>query len=463
MLTFEWKIKLLMILRLTCLLLLPFWMSAQTFYRGADLSYVNEMQDCGVVYKQEGTDIDPYALFAKEGCQLVRLRLWNNPTWYKDLNSGKMYSNLEDVKKSISRSKQAGMKVLLDFHLSDSWADPQKQLVPASWANVVGNTDVLKDSLYNYIYHTLMGLDEAGLLPEMVQVGNETNRGILLSAADNAKWTMEWPRNAILFNAGLKAVRDAALHSQKQIFSIIHLADPGEASWLAETFNKNGVTDYDAIGLSYYWAWHKPRTIQDCAQTIKSLKQKYNKEIIVLETGYIWTLAGNDQANNIINEVHPSYAPPSHDSQYRWLRDLSKAVEEAGGMGVLYWEPAWVSSPCSTPWGKGSHQENATFFDFNNNAARDGGFRWLREGKVQATTSTKTEPMITFDTTSRSIFYTGHEQAMVNVYAIDGKLIYKTTISPEGSQVLPGNIKGLVIVNLSTKSGINNSITITLP
>lgn len=71
--------------------------------------------------------------------------------------------------------------------------------------------------------------------------------------------------------------------------------------------------------------------------------------------------------------------------------------------------------------------------------------------------------MITFDTTSRSIFYMGHEQAMVNVYAIDGKLIYKTTISPEGSQVLPGNIKGLVIVNLSTKSGINNSITITLP
>ena len=78
----------------------------QTFYRGADLSYVNEMQDCGVVYKKDGKSIDPYSLFAEEGCQLVRLRLWHNPSWYSAINQGKIYSNTQDVTKSISRARQ---------------------------------------------------------------------------------------------------------------------------------------------------------------------------------------------------------------------------------------------------------------------------------------------------------------------------------------------------------------------
>lgn len=451
-----------MVSRIIVFLLLPLCIHAQNFYRGADLSYVNEMEDCGVVYKQNGSPVDPYTLFANEGCQLVRLRLWHHPGWYQSLNSGKLYSDFEDVKKSIQRAKSAGMQVLLDFHLSDSWADPNKQLVPAAWAGVVNNTNLLKDSLYNYIYQTLMKLDEGGLLPEMVQVGNETNRGILLSEADNAKWTMEWPRNAILFNAGLKAVRDAALHSQKPIFSIIHLADPGEAGWLAETFTKNGITDYDAIGLSYYWAWHKPKTIQDCAQVVKTLKQKYQKEVIILETGYIWTLAGNDAANNIINEVSPQYNPPSHDNQYRWLKDLSAAVENAGGMGVLYWEPAWVSSNCSTPWGKGSHQENATFFDFNNNAAKDGGFRWLREGKTQATSEVSEASLITYDSINHSIHYHGSSPAELNLYTVEGKLLVNTRLQPSGFYTLSLNVKGLVVVNIKPDRDRSQSITLYL-
>ena len=454
-----------MLCRILILLMTSNFLLGQTFYRGADLSYVNEMQDCGVVYKKEGKAIDPYVLFAEEGCQLVRLRLWHNPSWYAAINQGKMYSNTQDVSRSIKRAKQEGMKVLLDFHLSDNWADPSKQLVPAAWAPVVNNTNVLKDSVYNYIYKTLMDLDAQGLLPDMVQVGNETNRGIVLSAEDNAKFTLEWPRNAILFNAGLKAVRDAAQHSQQDIISIIHLADPSEAGWLAEAFTKNGVTDYDVIGLSYYWAWHKPKTIQDAAQAIKTLKQKYNKEVMILETGYIWTLASNDLANNIINEVHPSYAPPSVNAQYRWLKDLSNAAQQAGGMGVLYWEPAWVSSSCSTQWGKGSHQENATFFDFNTNAQAEGGFKWLRDGKITQTSDEDANVFMQFDSITKSIHFVQSVTGRIAVHSVDGKLLFQSDLKGEDAIQLPPALHGLCIISdQSEKTGpTSKSITVYLP
>lgn len=454
-----------MFYRILFLLMISNQLFSQAFYRGADLSYVNEMEDCGVIYKKEGKPVDPYALFADEGCQLVRLRLWHNPSWYKSINQGKLYSHIPDVTKSISRAKQNGMKVLLDFHLSDNWADPSKQLVPAAWAPVVENTAVLKDSVYNYIYKTLMDLDALGLLPDMVQVGNETNRGIVLSPEDNAKFTLEWPRNAILFNAGLKAVRDAAQHSQKDIVSIIHLADPGEAGWLAEAFTKNGVTDYDAIGLSYYWAWHKPKTIQDAAQAIKTLKQKYNKEVIILETGYIWTLSSNDQANNIINEIHPNYAPLSPNAQYRWLKDLTAAAEQAGGMGVLYWEPAWVSSSCRTQWGTGSHQENATFFDYSTNAQAEGGFKWLRDGRTSQTHDFVEKAAMTFDSISKTIHFTRPITGQFSIHSVDGKLLYSHALKGADTAQIPTYVHGLCIISVVAEALAFSpkSITIYLP
>lgn len=165
---------------------------AQPFYFGSDLSYVNEMENCGAIYKEDGQAKDPYAIFADHGNNLVRLRLWHTPSWYDQLNGGQRYSDLADVRKSIQRAKAQGMKVLLDFHLSDNWADPAKQVVPKAWSNVVDNLPVLKDSLYRYLYQTLTELHTEGLLPEMVQIGNETNKGILLSQeVSDAGWVLE--------------------------------------------------------------------------------------------------------------------------------------------------------------------------------------------------------------------------------------------------------------------------------
>ena len=354
-------------------------LQAQQFYLGADLSYVNEMEDCGAVYQEDGQAKDPYDIFADHGCDLVRLRLWHTPAWYDQLNEGRRYSDLADVRRSILRAKNRGMKVLLDFHLSDNWADPAKQVVPQAWSAVVDDLPILKDSLYNYIYRTLKGLWADGLLPYMVQIGNETNKGILLSQAVNdAGWVLEWDRNSQLFNAAIRAVRAVESETGASIEIVLHAAGPDNANWIFDQFIQNGVTDFDIMGISYYWAWHKPATIASTGDIIESLRAKHpGYEAMIVETGYIWTTEAQDQANNIISETHPDYSPASPDAQRRWLVDLSKEVKASGGLGVIYWEPAWVSTSCFTQWGQGSHQEHAAFFDFDHNVLPEGGMAWF--------------------------------------------------------------------------------------
>jgi arabinogalactan endo-1,4-beta-galactosidase len=352
---------------------------AQAFFFGADLSYVQEMEDCGVVYKEAGQVKDVYQIFADHQCNLVRLRLWHTPQWYDGLNSGKRYSDFQDVRQSIIRAKAQGMNVLLDFHLSDNWADPGHQVVPAAWLGVVDNLPRLKDSLYNYISKTLISLNSEGLLPEMVQIGNETNRGILLSpTVDAAGWSLDWNRNSQLFKRAIQAVRDVESTSGKNIQVALHIAGPAEADWLMAGFWANGVIDFDVIGLSYYWAWHKPTSITDVGNIVSELRQTYpGKEVMVFETGYPWTLQWEDNANNIIAELNPGYAPASPDNQRKWLVDMTQTVINKGAKGVIYWEPAWQSSTCWTQWGQGSHQEHVTFFDFQDNLLAGGGMDFM--------------------------------------------------------------------------------------
>lgn len=367
------KLSLLVALFFTCHL------HAQSFFIGPDLSYVNEMEDCGVVYREDGAAKDVYQIFKDNGSNAVRLRLWHTPAWYDTLNTGKRYSDLPDVMKAIARTKSQGMAVLLDFHLSDFWADPNRQLCPSAWLGVVNNLDLLEDSLSNYITATLLRLNAEGLMPEMVQIGNETNRGIMLSpAVDAAGWSLDWNRNSRLFKTAIQAVRAVENQTGKTIKVALHIAGPADADWLMQGFWNNGVTDFDIIGLSYYWAWHMPTSIADAGNVVAQLRQQYpGKDVMIFETGYIWTNQSNDNASNIISQVHPNYAPASPENQRRWLVDMTQEVINKGAKGVFYWEPAWVSSPCYTPWGQGSHQEHATFFDFQNNLLENGGARWM--------------------------------------------------------------------------------------
>ena len=364
---------------------------AQDFYFGDDLSYVNMMEDCGAAFKEDGVEKDVYKIYADNGHNLVRLRLWVDPAWQNEIPQPEgvknEYSNLEDVFEGIQRSKAAGMQVLLDFHYSDFWADPNRQAVPKRWAAIASNVKELSDSVYSYTFNVLTKLDNLGLMPELVQVGNENNPGMLVhSTIGTVENDFEvggvalggWNRQARLFNAGIKAVRDVSKQSAIKTKVVLHYAGVGEElrDWY-ENITEHGITDYDIIGMSYYFAWHGS-SIPEVGEDIEYLHKTYpNKEIVILETGYPWTDGFSDNNGNIITAADSNYVPLTPGMQRTYLVDLSKEVMDSGGNGVIFWESAWVSTECRTPWGKGSSHEHVAFFDWeNHNFIENGGGDW---------------------------------------------------------------------------------------
>jgi len=330
------------------------------FYYGADLSYVNEMEDCGAIYKNSnGIEKDPYTIFKNEGANLIRLRLWHNPTWTN-------YSNLQDVKQSIMRAKSHNMKVLLDFHYSDTWTDPTQQQIPAAWINSINDTEALGNLLYNYTYNTLVELSNENLLPNIVQVGNEINSMILQDG--DLVWPIDWNRNSHLINKGIEAVRTMANDKNETIEIMLHIAQPENGLWWFEQATANGIVDFDWIGLSYYPIW-SDYSLDDVQTPLTTLKNTYNKKLMIVETAYPFTLNNVDNANNILGtDALINGYPASQQGQLDYLNQLKLVIKNAGGQGLVYWEPAWVSTDCSTLWAQGSHWDNATLFDNNNQA-----------------------------------------------------------------------------------------------
>ena len=319
-------------------------------YLGADMSYVNEMEDCGAVYRLHGRPVDPFKLLKEEGGNLVRVRIWVNPTWTR-------YSNYDDVLKTIRRAHAAGLQVLLDFHYSDTWADGGKQIAPAAWANL--GTDEQAKALHDYTLDTLRKLDASHEMPEMVQVGNEINPELL---GGKEGQPINWRRNALLVNAGIRAVREAGRLGSIAPRIMLHIAQPENVLPWFDAATKAGVEGYDVIGLSYYKKWSK----WDLAQlkaTIAEAKRRYDKDVIVVETAYPFTLRNADSMPNLLgtDAIIPRY-PATPEGQRRYMVDLMQLTLDAGGVGVVYWEPYWVSTKCRTPWGQGSGWDNATWF-----------------------------------------------------------------------------------------------------
>ena len=436
---------------------------SQTFYFGADLSYVNEMESCGAVYFKDGLPGNVFGIFKDYGANLARFRIWHTPSWYDALNQGDRYSDYEDVRLSISRAKTSGFQTLLDFHLSDTWADPGHQVVPAAWAAVVDDQQLLADSLYNYIYQTLTLLGNEGLLPDIVQIGNETNRGILLSQETNDQgWSLDWQRNVFLFQAAANAIDDVSVALGLPIRKAIHIADPEDVEWYVGQFVQHGFTNFDIIGISYYWQWHQPVSIPQVGEVISSLKEDYpGKDVMIFETAYGWTTQNADGANNILFNAHPSYAPLSPANQKKWMTDLTQVVIDHGGSGVVYWEPAWVSTECETQWVTGSSWDNATFFDHDLNVIEDGGIGWMSY-PYDFTSSTQSIEASSF---GMDIYYTGGEviirieKAMalkgpvsIGLHSMDGRMIYTVSatdaIDPIIRVSVPTLLPGCYLVSL---------------
>ena len=175
---------------------------------------------------------------------------------------------------------------------------------------------------------------------------------------------INWARNSALLKAGIKAVRDASATTAIKPRIMLHIAQPENVEpWFAAA-TEYGVTDYDLIGVSYYRKW-STQDLAGLGATIQRLNATYDADVVVVETSYPFTNDGADTSPNLLgpDTLLPQY-PATQEGQLRYMTDITQVVIDNGGTGVVYWEPAWVSTRCSTRWGRGSNWENATFFDW---------------------------------------------------------------------------------------------------
>lgn len=347
------------------------------FAMGVDLSYVNQIEDHGGVYRDSAKVRDPFRIMKDHGANMVRVRLWHNPQWIKTVygsDQTPLYSGFADALKTIQRAKALGMAVSLDVHYSDTWADPGNQKPPLAWENITSLL-VLKDSVYNYTFSVLTKLNNLGLMPEMVQIGNETNCGLMMTKTKAGFPNLDgcnnhWQELGAIINSGVKAVRDVSAKSPVKTKVALHVGEPANVYWWFGKITTSGaVTDFDIIGMSYYPLWHTTVSFANLPALIIKLKNDFQKKVMILETAYPWTLEYGDSYNNQFGSQPPlSGFPFTKEGQSKFLIDLCQNTISAGGSGVMYWEPAYITSQAKTEWGIGSTWENAALFDFTGNA-----------------------------------------------------------------------------------------------
>jgi len=301
--------------------------------KGVDISSVISEEKSGVRYfNEEGKQENIFQILKSNGVNYIRVRVWNNP--YTESGNGYGGGN-SDLAKAILIGKQAskyGMKLLVDFHYSDFWADPSKQKAPKSWQNL--SYDQKQKSVYAYTLDSLQKIKQAGIDVGMVQIGNETNNGIA--------GTSKWPEMAGIFNSGSAAVRKV----DKNILVAVHFTDiqkQGNDKWISKQLHDYNV-DYDVFATSYYPYWHG--SLSNLTQSLSDVSLTYNKKVMVAETSYPYTYQDGDGFGNTISKdsnVVLDY-PVSVQGQTTALRDVFQAVANVGstGLGVFYWEPAWV-------------------------------------------------------------------------------------------------------------------------
>ena len=345
---------------------------SQCFVTGADLSYVNPVEANGVTYQDaNGVTVDPFELFANEGAKMIRLRLWHTPENKTDFCGNPISnSNLDDVLAAAQKIKANGMQFNLSIHYSDYFVDPSKQQMPAAWMGL--DNSILLDSIAEYTIDVLYKLKGQNTLPDIVSVGNETTWGFVDETETTDGWN--WPNDSGKYNYVLLLIDNFNNQNNTNVKTAIHVTE-STALWVIDLFDEKEITNFDIIGISYYPFFSPEKSLSDIGLMIKELTETYSKEVMIFETGFSWTNSSADNYDNFIgnNGTTLNY-PTSAEGQKNFLLDLSEVVEENGGTGVLYWEPAWMTSTLCDQWGEGSSYENVGFFDFNKGNKATVGF-----------------------------------------------------------------------------------------
>lgn len=326
---------------------------------GADISSLKKSEDMGGTYAYEdGTTGDALNILKDHGMNYARIRVW--------VDSPDGYHGKAQLLQMAKRLKEKNIKLLVDFHYADSWADPGKQPKPAAWADL--NFDDLKQALYDHTYDICNSLKEQGTPPDMIQIGNEITNGMLWPDGSNKE---NFDNLAALLKEGYRAAKDCS----PSTLVMLHVDKGGNNEmyrwWFDHIIERE--VPFDLIGASYYPYWHG--SLADLQNNLNDIALRYDKDIIVVETAYAFTRDDNDSYKNIIRfEERPGY-PFTPEGQAKMLADvmaITRAVPNGHGLGVMWWDATWTAVP-GNGWNPlhpdfGNNWENQALFDYENRA-----------------------------------------------------------------------------------------------
>lgn len=310
------------------------------FLCGCDISTLISEEKSGVVYyNEDGKEEDLCKILADHGVNLIRVRVWNDPYDKKGHGYGGGNCDVDNAVKIGKRATKYGMSVMIDFHYSDFWADPSKQMCPKAWEGM--EISEKADALYQYTIDSLTELLDEGVDVSMVQVGNETTTGL--------SGEKDWKNITELMKSGSRAVREISKKYGKEIKVVLQFTNPENTEsydYYASTLKKHDV-DYDVFASSYYPYWHG--TLENLKDVLSNVVNQYGKDVMVAEISYNYTYEDGDGHTNVIykgawGEFNYEI---SEEGQMQAVEECADTVKTLGnaGLGICYWEPAWLPVP----------------------------------------------------------------------------------------------------------------------
>jgi arabinogalactan endo-1,4-beta-galactosidase len=332
--------------------------------RGADVSFTLQEEAVGARFTDGRAVRRVEDILARHGATYVRLRVWTNPP------AG--YSDQAAAIRLARRARRAGLKVLLDLHYSDFWADPAHQTTPAAWAGQ--DLATLARTVRRYTRDIVADFARCGAPVDMVQIGNEITAGMLWPLGQIYQDDRQhWPEFTTLLAAGIAGARagNPRGHDLEVMVHIDRGGDNGGSVWFYDHVRDAGV-DFDVIGLSFYPFWHGP--LSALQQNLDDLAARYGKPLVVVETAYPWTTGDGDDLANFITSADQlpdaDRFPPTPAGQaayFEALRSVLAGVPGGLGAGFVDWEPEWIPGVGWEP-GAGNPNDNLTMFDFTGHA-----------------------------------------------------------------------------------------------
>lgn len=417
------------------------------FALGTDISTIHSIYESGANCKDYNgnrlSEAQFFSFLKENGVNWVRIRVWNDP--YNANGKGYGGGNI-DINAAVTMGKlatDAGLKVLIDFHYSDFWADPSKQQAPKAWANYT--VDQKANAVNTFTKTSLTTLKNAGVNVKMVQIGNETNGKICGESG--------FSNMSKIFNAGSSAVREVF----SDALVALHFTDPqdsGKQAGYAQSLSDNNV-DYDVFASSYYPFWHG--SLSNLKSVLGGIAATYNKKVMVAETSYAWTLEDGDGHENTVrvgtnDNVSDCIYPYTVEGQAAWVRDVVDTVNSIdNGIGVFYWEAAWI------PVGNYATSTNKAATLASNKA------KWEQYGSGWASSYSAE-----YDPNDAGKWYGGSSIDNQAFFDFDGKAInslkvYKYMSTGSRQAAVTANAVESVSIEVYDSSDLTNSVINALP